>query len=395
MSADLVVVGNHKLDFKSIGLDEISMEIKNRLENTTLPNPEFLRLAALRWANSSHKNVRLIREIKTKKNWTFNELFDYEAEDGVRVEVSGPSNLFLSFYDNKIEIWDPLIRYSQWFNTDEVYRDEWRKYLHHIVNLFGGDRVIYLPDSSYSLNEFIGFKGTFEEMQEELLKKFGSPKVTFIEVANDLSNSYFIDNFKTIDWSRSEPLDDYLPEPDDTSPTYYNIYKYSSANELKKLVFDNDELLHKKIDNKINFYHIAVKDGLLCIHSGIVGETENLEVKLDKYAPFIFDELYEAAGEQGFTTLNGMQLSVQLEDFENIVGWWDALMEFENELPWKGLGIGGGAYADSALRIKWFYILEDTLSLNLLLELGRKHNAEGKIKVLVINGSDERVVYEA
>lgn len=394
MSIDLVVVGNHKIDFKSKVFNEISMEIKERLDNTTLPNFEFLKLSALIWANSTPKNVRLIREIKIKKDWSFLELYNYESESGVHLQLSGPCNLILSFYNNNIKFWDPLIRYSLWFDADEVYRDEWRKYLQHIVNLFGGDRVIYLPDSNYELEKYLDFEGTFESMEEELQKKYGSPKYNFSEVVDNLSNSYYIDNFKSIDWSRTVPLDTYLPEPDDASSTNYDLFKYSFFEELKKLDFDSEELLKRQTDGKIHFYHIAVKEGLLCIHTGIVGESENLEVKVDKYAPFIFDEMIEAVEKLGYLELNGMKLSVTLEDLDNVEGWWEALKEFDKELLWKGLGFGGGAYGDSILNIKWFYILEDTLSINLLLELGKKHNAEGKIRVLVINDEDEKVVYK-
>jgi len=52
------------------------------------------------------------------------------------------------FSNDKIYFKDqPPYRYWGWFNMEKIVRDEWRKYLFQILNLFGGNRVIYLPDN--------------------------------------------------------------------------------------------------------------------------------------------------------------------------------------------------------------------------------------------------------
>lgn len=200
MGTDLYQLGNHKIKFKDKHFSELTKEIKYTLDNTVFPNADFLRLAALRWENSKPRNVSAIREIKTKKNWTFREEDEYfNFKEDKSIEFNGPFNLELTFNEYKITIWNPPCRYWQWFESDDdIHRDEWRKYMFQIVQLFGGDKVVYLADNAHPLDEFICYEGTFEEMEKALLERFGNPKKTFKEVADDFQNSYFIDYFKTI-----------------------------------------------------------------------------------------------------------------------------------------------------------------------------------------------------
>lgn len=383
MGTDLYQLGNHKIRFKERHFSELTTEIKTTLDNTIFPNAEFLRLAALRWANSEPRNIRDIREIKTKRHWTYKEESEcYSFAEDKEIDFYGPFHLHLTFDERKIIFWNPPYRYWQWFEMeDDIHRDEWRKYMKHIVNLFGGDRVVYLADNAHHLEEYIYYEGTFEEMEKALLIKYGNSKKTFKEVADDYDNSYFIDDFKSIDWNKSEPLEEYLPEPDDTSSTSYDLRIFSTKNNLKELNFRDEILHHKRIGDKIHFYHLATVDGLLCIHTGIVGGQENLEVKLDKYAPFTFDNLEEKIKKEGYGNQCDISFSIKFNGWNNINSWSDALADFEIELLWQGLGQkGGGSYAGEE-REEWFYSVDEELALNLLLDLGKKYKAKGKIEV--------------
>ncbi|MDX1903021.1 MAG: hypothetical protein SFU27_02585 [Thermonemataceae bacterium] len=383
MGTDLYQLGNHKIRFKERHFSELTTEIKLKLDNTVFPNAEFLRLAALRWANSEPRNVRDIREIKTKRHWTYQEESEYYsfAEDK-EIEFYGPFNLQLTFDERKIIFWNPPYRYWQWFEMDDdVHRDEWRKYMKHIVNLFGGDRVVYLADNAHHLEEYIYYEGTFEEMENALLSKYGKPKNTFKEVADDFDNSYFIDDFKSIDWSKRKPLEEYLPEPDDTSSTAYDLGKYSKKGNLKKLNFKDEVLHHKRVDDKIHFYHLATVDGLLCIHTGIVGGQEKLEVKLDNYAPFTYESLEEKIKMEGYGSKCDISFTIKFKGWDNIHSWQDTLDEFETELLWNGLGTKGGGSYGGEEREEWFYAVDEKLTMKLLIDLGKKHKASGKIEV--------------
>lgn len=333
----------------------------------------------MRWHSD---NPRMIREIKTKRHWTFREENEYYsfAEDK-EIEFDEPFGLNLTFDENKITFWDPPYRYWQWFEMDDnVHRDEWRKYMQHVVKLFGGDRVLYAADNAHHLEEYTYYEGTFEEMENALHEKYGKPKPTFQEVADDFDNSYFIDDFKNIDWTKNEPLSGYLPEPDDTYSTAYDLNVYSVKDNLKELHFRDEVLHHKRIDDKIHFYHLATVDGLLCVHTGIVGEQENLEVILDKYAPFTFDNLEEKIKNDGYGN-HDISYTIKFNGWNNIHSWQEALNEFETELLWNGIGTKGGGSYRGEKREEWFYVVDEKLTMKLLLGLGKKYNATGKIEI--------------
>lgn len=205
MGTDLFQIGNHKIKFTNRKFTDISSEIKQKLDGLIFPNVKFLRNFALNWANGEQQ----ILKIKTKQNWTFKEEDDYYnfAEDK-ELDFYGPYDLSLTFEENKIWFYNPPVQYWQWFDIeDEIYRNEWRKYMKIIVNLFGGNRVIYLADHTHPLEKFLYLKGTFNEIELALKNKFGYSKQTFEEVANDLKNSYYIDNFENIDWSKNVDIE--------------------------------------------------------------------------------------------------------------------------------------------------------------------------------------------
>lgn len=397
MGTDLYQIGNHKINFSKKSFDDLTKEIKIKLDNTIFPNADFLRLFALRWANSEPRRVRQIREIKTKKDWTFREEDEYyNFKEDKTIDFYGPFDLELTFDEQKILFWNPPYRYWYWFEMeDEVHRDEWRKYMLQILKLFGGDRVIYLADNAHHLDEFREFEGTFDEIESALFKKYGKPKETFKEVASDFDNSYFIDIFETINWESNEPLNEYLPEPDDTSSTDFDLEKYSSKNEIKELYFENEFLMHKIIGNSIHFYHLTVIKGLLCIHFGQVGGTEKIEVKLDKHAPFVFDEIKMELMQKGYDNTNYKDYTIKFNGWKNVESWADAINEFETELIWSGNGAMSGSSSNSKGKVeKWFYAVNENLALELLLKLGKKFNSNGKIQVYKNDDKKMTIIYQ-
>lgn len=380
MGTDLYQSGNHKIRFKERHFKELATEIKTTLDNTVFPNAEFLKRCALHWHSD---NPRRIREINTKRHWAYREEdVYYKFKDYQEIIFDGPFGLKLTFDESKILFWNPPFRYWQWFEMeDDVHRDEWRKYMQHVVKLFEGDRVVYLADNSHHLEEYIFYEGTFEEMENALLEKFGKPKKTFKEVAKDIDNSYFIDDFKSIDWCKSEPLEAYNPLPDDISSTDYDLNVYSVKDNLKELNFQNEVLQHKRIDGETHFIHIATVDGLLCVHSGIVGGQENLEVTLDKYAPFTYNSLEEKIEKDGYGNQWDISFVIKFNGWENINSWSEALAEFEIELMWQGLGQKDGGIYDDDKREEWFCSVNEELAMKLLLDLGKKYDAKGKIEI--------------
>jgi hypothetical protein len=379
MGTDIKPIGNHKIKFRGRTFEDLTQEIKIKLDNTIFTNADFLRLEAL---NDWRNRPRQIREIKTKKDWTFDEEDEfYSFKEYKDIGFNGPFDLKLYFDKQKITFNNPSCRYSLWFEWyDDVRKDEWRRYMYQIVKLFGGDRVIYLADNGHPLNKYLDYKGNFENIEKGLKEEFGEPAKTFEEMnvydKHYPDVNYFIDDFSTINWDSHVSLDEYLPEPDDKSSIDYDLTLYSSKNKLKTVCFDNKTLLHKVIDGKIHFYHLAVKDGLFCIHKGQVGGEETLDVVLDEYAPFTYDALVKELEESGFQT--GEEYSIMY----NGSNWSDALAELTTELIWAGIGRFNCRSSGSGEDKYWLYAVDDKLLLNMVLDFGKKYNADGTLKII-------------
>ena len=213
MGTDIHPVGNHNIDFAGKPFKIIADEIKKTLDSLIFPNHELLRLCALHVAQDS---PRQIRRLKEKKDWHYWEEDEYRFRDNEKIEFYGPFDLEIDVSPGRITFFDSPYRYYQWFEVEDgTFRDEWRKYMQHVIKAFGGDRLIYLADNSHPLEAFVyDYEDkSFEELEEALLQAFGPPAKSFKEVAADPYNTYFTDDFSSIDWSRSYLLDGYLPEP--------------------------------------------------------------------------------------------------------------------------------------------------------------------------------------
>lgn len=378
MGTSLFKIGNHSIIFKGRQFGELTAEIKSVLDQIVLPNSEFLRRYALNW---NWDNPRMVREIKTKRDWTFREENEfYSFEEDKTIDFYGPFGLSLTFEENYIKIGDPSFRYRQWFELEsDVYRDEWRKYFKQIVNAFGGDKLAYLADNSHYLESYIDYEGSFEEMEIALIEKYGQTKATFKEVADNFDNSYFVDDFKSIDWSKTLALEKSFVEPDETSSTSFDLEFYSNIENLKQLNFNDEVLLHKLIEGKICFYHLTRIDGLLCEHKGVVGSQGSLELKLDQYAPFTFDALVEKIKMEGYYR-NEKIFKIKLKSWNNIQSWQDVFNEYETEMLWTGIGKSGGSSLGGKEWEEWYYAVDEELAIKLFLEISNKHNVTGEIE---------------
>jgi hypothetical protein len=203
MGTDLYQIGNHKIRFKERGFKELTSELKFKLDNTMLLNENFLHHFALEWNSDSPATTE---EIENKKEWTFSQEDEFYSFDTSRyIELNGPHDLKISIEEFKLTFWNPPYRYRQWFElknkdgTDAIkHRNYWRQYMLQIINLFGGDRVIYLADNGHPLDKYISYECPFEEIEEKLFAEFGKPSTTFKEVTEDYQRRYFIDRFNDL-----------------------------------------------------------------------------------------------------------------------------------------------------------------------------------------------------
>ncbi len=203
MGTDLITIGNHKINFKGKKFNEVASEIKFKLDNINFTNADFLHQSALSW---NRDNYNILEKIETKKDWTYEEESQlYSSPDNIYLEFYGPHDLELNVEQHFIYFHTPIYRYRQWFelkNEDGTEaidtRNKWRKYMHEVLQTFGGDRVIYLADNSHPLDKYMYLDCSFEEIEAALRKDFGEPKKTFKEVTLDYNHSYFIDTFENI-----------------------------------------------------------------------------------------------------------------------------------------------------------------------------------------------------
>jgi hypothetical protein len=212
MGTDLHTLGNHNIQFQNRKYSEIAEEIRKKLDTLDLHNSPFLRHNLL-WEAHVYDWKESKEEILKKKDWVYDDEFDLEHfDENKTIEFHGSLDLEIDFKENLILFWEPSFRYWTWFEPQiEQLRNEWRKFIYHILTLFGGNRVVYLPDNGHNLDEFNYYEGTFEEMEKALEVKFGKPQKSFSGVMDNYDNNYFIDYFDDLNLDEEVDFNEILP----------------------------------------------------------------------------------------------------------------------------------------------------------------------------------------
>jgi hypothetical protein len=212
MGTDLHTLGNHNIQFQNRKYSEIAEEIRKKLDTLDLHNSPFLRHNLI-WEAHVYDWKESKEEILKKKDWVYDDEFDLEHfDENKTIEFHGSLDLEIDFKENLILFWEPSFRYWTWFEPQiEQLRNEWRKFIYHILTLFGGNRVVYLPDNGHNLDEFNYYEGTFEEMEKALEVKFGKPQKSFSGVMDNYDNNYFIDYFDDLNLDEEVDFNEILP----------------------------------------------------------------------------------------------------------------------------------------------------------------------------------------
>jgi len=172
MGVDLCQYGNHTINFHNRSHEEIAEEIKQKLDNFHFVNEEYLKLLMIAWESSylndpqalQDKALNAINEIKTKKYWEWH--YSIVDDYGYNViDFCGFLNFHLEFSNDKIYFQEPPYRYFGWFYMDKEIRDEWRKYMYQVINLFGGNRAIYLPDNMMKAEKYLDAYDSIDSLQ--------------------------------------------------------------------------------------------------------------------------------------------------------------------------------------------------------------------------------------
>lgn len=388
MGTDLVPIGNHKINFSQKGFKELAHELCQKLNAIKFVNAEYLRLFALHCVKSEFPNVRLIREIKTKKEWTYMEgdpAYERYTVDG-NIEFDGPFNLSLYFTEHYIYFFNPSSRYRHWIEDDTIdgiaFRNEWRKYMHQVVHACGGDRVIYLADNAHPLESFSDMEVSFEEVEKALHEKFGAPKKTFRELAENSYNSYMIDYLKDIMWHFEMPLWRYYPEPDDLTRVNIDFKDFATKEQLNDIDWNEYTLKHKLTDGIIHYFHIARFEGVIVKHYGQINGNEKIETFLDEYAPFTYDELQKVIERAGYNRELGKCYSINFFESSHRWSWDNAIKKFKQKLVWTGNGVPGGGTFGAEESGQLFYAVDEKLALELLLSLRIEYQIKAPIEVV-------------
>ena len=399
MGIDLVPVAGHNISFEEKSFHQLVKEIKTNLDHIIFPNARFLRTYTLSLYRDNKHAVRSIRSIKTNKEWTIHgndhELAEQYFENEHAIDFNGPFDFILTFDPCKITFCFGYRYYDWFFQLSQTFRDEWRKYMYQVVRQFGGDRVIYLADPHDPLSNYIDFTGNFKDMETALTRKLGKPIHRYECISGDMDESLFIDLLDDMDWGYNEPIDQYLPEPDDTSSTDFDLSVYSKKSNLKKLDYQSKCLLHKKEGKDIHFYHIANELGLLLIHKGIVNGQDEYEVRLDKYAPFIYDELEEELISKGYGTHMMDKYGVYINLKVKSENWNTFLEEYKSALIWSGVGIIYSSIGYVKGVEYKFNISDEKTALKILLDEIKNNSFRGQLKFIRYdkNGETGTVIF--
>lgn len=391
MGIDLWIIGNHKINFEGKSYEELSKEVKERLDKIVFPNSGFLRHHAL-YNNSNYPGV--IREIYTKKEWTYeDDPFPFVFEEDNFVEFMGPHNLEITVYQHKIFIANGRYRYYYWFG--DLYqreRDEWRKYFHTIVTALGGDRVLYLPDNLHHLAEYDTLECSFAEMEEIMLCNEGKPCLTFSEMSIDVEESYMIDYFTDIDWDNEYIPNCFTVVDRDKCSIDYNLNELNSKEKIQEIEFPSKRLLHKKIYDIIMFYHIEIVEGLLVIHTGELGKSENIELKLDEYAQLIFEDMIMRWNLKGYTS---KLMQTHKLYYDGNINAQEELKKISRELIWSGYGEYkfDFDYENNKFRIR-INLLEPEYYLQKVLDALEKYSDNKSVRLTKLKDGKQITVFE-
>jgi hypothetical protein len=185
-------------------------------------NKDYIKALMIYWEKSILRYPEALREkiidtiniIKNTKKWNWEYGLNID-ENYKTIDIYGFLDFIFEFSGDKIYFKDqPPYRYWGWFSMDKIIRDEWRKYLFQIVDCFGGNRVIYLPDNMSDAEKYQDYfdevDSPFEEIESDLINEYGKNNYIIDNMSEDDGNEYYIDNFENLEIKNTIPLIDFI-----------------------------------------------------------------------------------------------------------------------------------------------------------------------------------------
>jgi len=203
MGLDLQAVGNHSIDFNQKSLQQIGTEVVDLLNKITFTNEDFM------WYEECYpQNWDELESAKKEINWKY---FIFEDDLDCIYFIIKYSDLFdFALYKGRIDFAFPVMRLSHWLMNPLEYVNEYRKILFQITTSLGGNMVYYYSDMVH--DHVLGDNINFQDIESYVHNKFNTQSYTW-EKRSD-NGSFYIDNFKDIDWNSKYSLDKILKKND-------------------------------------------------------------------------------------------------------------------------------------------------------------------------------------
>jgi hypothetical protein len=182
MGTDIMPIANHSISFKNKNSLELANEIGQIL------NKEKLQID-----NLYNNSIGRSQDVSNQLEWICYKQDESDPDCKV-FEFCWNSEEHFDIDEHKITFFSLTYRYWEWFETlEKIQIEKVKAYMFFVVKLLGGDRLLYLADNSHPLEKYLDFEGTFEQIEQELFKKYGPPKNSYKEVVANFRSSYFID----------------------------------------------------------------------------------------------------------------------------------------------------------------------------------------------------------
>lgn len=194
MGTSLFAIANHTYSFEN--LEETAKNVLAEIEKLNL-NVSFFINAQNEKEYDDGEHSYYIRDF-TK---------DKDAYPPVCIEIESPSNFSFTLYESCIEIYT-IYRYALIYKNYKIdWFQDFRKDLYRILQIFGGNEIIYLADNSSSLSKYLEgmvFEGiSYDEVKAALIQDFGAPVTDYSKLDYETLEyrnlkEFFLDDFRDL-----------------------------------------------------------------------------------------------------------------------------------------------------------------------------------------------------
>jgi hypothetical protein len=206
---------NFKDKFKHIGENQIIS--KKNIFNTSFDESSGKIKLDSKESSNDQKRINIeiavknmvINDIKNVENYQWDYYTEYEGSIHVSNNTYSGFCFDIDFFKITFSF---HIKYKDWLHLHKIIRDEWRKYFYQIVKLFGGSKVIYMPQFLFDADGLIEGEGrtlTFEKIEGDLIEIFGENDKRIQDILENEYCGYVVDDFSDINLDKNIDITDF------------------------------------------------------------------------------------------------------------------------------------------------------------------------------------------